>query len=115
MKTATVLAFGCVLAAAPLRAQAAPPPPAGPGDTNTVVGFVTDKATGLAIQAANVFVPGLRVSTATDATGFFTARKMSGGKVVLVTRAGGYVSWRDSITVRPGVIDTLTIEMVKPK
>ena len=69
------------------------------GQTGTVIGRVTDEATGAPVSSVNVVVAGTQLGTLTGDDGRFTLRNISTGSIELMISRIGYVAKRVPVTV----------------
>jgi hypothetical protein len=84
------------LASAP-RAAAQPAPPPASSSTGTIVGVVTDGATGAPMPLAELLVDGAAIGARTDSAGRYRVAGLARGAHTLVVRRIGYVG--DSVDV----------------
>lgn len=99
-----LFALALVLAgASPVEAQ----------QTGTVIGRVTDAATGAPIAAANVVVAGTQLGTTTSDDGRFTLRNLNTGPIELLVNRIGYEAKRAPVTVLANQSATVNVTLTQ--
>ena len=89
-----------MVAAVAALSVVAPPVAGAQAQTGTIVGRVTDVATGNPIAAVNVVIAGTQLGTLTGDDGSFTLRNINAGAVELVVNRIGYEAKRVPVTVQ---------------
>lgn len=83
------------------------------GSTGSIYVRVHDAASGAPIQFVGVYSSEQRRGVLVEKSGEGLITKLLPGRVVLNTRAYGYLASQDTVTIRVGGCDTLTIRLSK--
>lgn len=74
-----------------------------PAERSTLTGKVTESKTNLPLKGASVFIPDLKLSTATDSAGRFVFQQLPGGSFLVEIKFEGYKSVTRNIVLKGDV------------
>lgn len=74
-----------------------------PAERSTLTGVVTESKTNLPLKGASVYIPDLKLSTATDSAGRFVFQQLPGGNFLVEIKFEGYKSITRNVVLKGNV------------
>ncbi|MDE3251182.1 MAG: TonB-dependent receptor [Bacteroidota bacterium] len=74
-----------------------------PAERSTLTGKVTESKTNLPLKGASVYIPDLKLATATDSTGRFVFQQLPGGSFLVEIKFEGYKSVTRNVVLKGNV------------